>query len=163
MASDDELPPLTTTFAMTHISSSPSSSPPNHSASSDQLPLAIQTSQTVPAAAASSTSGSSSGGPHNPLASPKTHSSRPYPVILTSKFLKERSAAGAKTINGRLIMHALGEGATAEVTLCQDPQTGEYYALKKMSKRTLQKQKEYVSRQRQRLVVTPDADYLRVC
>lgn len=62
-----------------------------------------------------------------PLASPKTHPVRPSPVVVATKCVKQRTEAGAKMINGRLVMQPLGEGATAEVSLCQDPQTGEYY------------------------------------
>lgn len=81
-----------------------------------------------------------------PQPSPATHPHRPSAVVIHTKLIKTRTPAGGKTINGRLLMHELGEGATAEVTLCQDPLTGDLYALKKMSKRVLSKQKEYVSR-----------------
>ena len=114
------------------------------------------------AASSPSASPAVSASPGSPSPSPLTHAVRPWPVVVQHKLVKSRlaassppghsgsgsgagsAAAGGKAINGRLLMHVLGEGATAEVTLCQDPVTGEHFALKKMSKRALLKQKEYV-------------------
>jgi len=139
MADSDELPPLAGAAPGGAMGSNSSVS----SASSVNSASGVQPSMSPPA------SSSPSPQPQQPSASPGsspsplTHATRPHPVLEYSTLVKSRTPAGGKTINGHLVMHALGEGATAEVSLCMDPRTGEHFALKKMSKRCLLKQREY--------------------